>query len=85
VANPRKLRLIYANKRKADEIDAENLARLARVDPKLRYLGCRPRGFGLSACGRKRHAAATSLLVERQRRRSRRTSGAVTTRACSWG
>jgi transposase len=37
VANPRKLRLIYANKRKTDEIDAENLARLARVDPKLLY------------------------------------------------
>jgi transposase len=28
-ANARKLRLIYANKRKTDEIDAENLARLA--------------------------------------------------------
>src|SRR5215210_2450426 len=37
VANARKLRLIYANKHKTDEIDAENLARLARVDPKLLY------------------------------------------------
>jgi transposase len=37
VANSRKLRLIYSNKRKTDEIDAENLARLARVDPKLLY------------------------------------------------
>jgi transposase len=37
VANPRKLRLIYANKQKTDQIDAENLARLARVDPKLLY------------------------------------------------
>ena len=37
VANARKLRLIYANKQKTDEIDAENLARLARVDPKLLY------------------------------------------------
>jgi transposase len=35
VANARKLRLIYANKRKTDKIDAENLARLARVDPRL--------------------------------------------------
>jgi transposase len=35
VANARKLRLIYANKQKTDEVDAENLARLARVDPKL--------------------------------------------------
>ena len=32
-----RLRLIYANKRKTDEVDAENLARLARVDPKLLY------------------------------------------------
>jgi transposase len=37
VANARKLRLIYANKQKTEEIDAENLARLARVDPKLLY------------------------------------------------
>ena len=37
VANPRKMRLIYSNKRKTDEIDAENLARLARLDPKLLY------------------------------------------------
>ena len=37
VANPRKTRLIYSNKRKNDEIDAENLARLARLDPKLLY------------------------------------------------
>jgi transposase len=35
VANARKLRLIHQNKRKTDKIDAENLARLARVDPKL--------------------------------------------------
>jgi transposase len=37
VANPRKLGLIYANRRKTDEVDAENLARLARLDPKLLY------------------------------------------------
>ena len=37
VANSRKLRLIYANKQKTDEVDAENLARLARLDPKLLY------------------------------------------------
>jgi transposase len=37
VANARKLRLIFANKRKTDEVDAQNLARLARVDPKLLY------------------------------------------------
>ena len=33
----RKLRLIYANKRKTDEVDAENLASLARLDSKLLY------------------------------------------------
>jgi transposase len=37
VANSRKTRLIYANRRKTDEVDAENLARLARLDPKLLY------------------------------------------------
>jgi transposase len=37
VANSRKTRLIYSNKRKTDETDAENLARLASVDPKLLY------------------------------------------------
>jgi transposase len=37
VADALKTRLIYANKRKTNEIEAENLARLARVDPKLLY------------------------------------------------
>ncbi len=35
VANARKLRLIYADGRKSDRLDAENLARIARLDPKL--------------------------------------------------
>ena len=35
VANPRKLRLIYENQRKSDRVDAEYLARIARLDPKL--------------------------------------------------
>jgi transposase len=35
VANPRKTRLIYGQGRKTDKLDAEKLARLARVDPKL--------------------------------------------------
>ena len=35
VANPRKLRLIYQNDKKSDRVDAESLARLARVDPHL--------------------------------------------------
>jgi len=35
VANTRKVRLIYGEGRKTDRIDAEKLARLARLDPKL--------------------------------------------------
>lgn len=35
VANPRKVRLIAQSRRKTDQRDAEILARLARVDPKL--------------------------------------------------
>jgi len=35
VANARKLRLIYENDRKSDRVDAEYLARLARLDPRL--------------------------------------------------
>jgi transposase len=35
VANARKTRLIYAEGRKNDRLDAENLARLARLDPRL--------------------------------------------------
>jgi transposase len=37
VANPRKTRLIYGDKRKTDKLDAQKLARLARVDPELLY------------------------------------------------
>jgi transposase len=37
VANPRKTRLIYGDKRKTDELDAQKLARLARADPELLY------------------------------------------------
>jgi transposase len=35
VANPRKLRLIYENQHRSDRVDAEYLARVARLDPKL--------------------------------------------------
>lgn len=35
VANPRKLRAIYDNDNKSDHVDAEQLARFARMDPKL--------------------------------------------------
>ncbi len=35
VANARKLELIYGGGRKNDRLDAENLARLARLDPRL--------------------------------------------------
>ena len=35
VANPRKVRAIYANTRKSDQNDARMIARLARFDPQL--------------------------------------------------
>lgn len=35
VANPRRVRLIYASDSKTDKVDAETLARVARLDPKL--------------------------------------------------
>ena len=35
VANARQVKLIYAGDRKSDRVDAEQLARLARLDPKL--------------------------------------------------
>jgi len=35
VANPRKLRAIYKNERKCDEIDAAMPAKIARLDPAL--------------------------------------------------
>ncbi len=35
VANPRKLRMIYQNDTKNDRLDAEQLARVARMDPSL--------------------------------------------------
>ena len=37
VANPRKLRAIYASDRKSDKNDAHILARIARLDPALLY------------------------------------------------
>lgn len=37
VANARKLRMIYQNDSKNDRVDAEQLARVARMDPKLLY------------------------------------------------
>lgn len=37
VANPRQTRLIYGDKRKTDKLDAQKLARLARIDPELLY------------------------------------------------
>jgi transposase len=37
VANPRRVRAIYENDTKSDRVDAEMLARVARMDPKLLY------------------------------------------------
>ena len=35
VANPRKLRFIYQNRKKGDKVDARSLARVGRLDPEL--------------------------------------------------
>ena len=51
VANARKVRLIYGKGRKTDKLDAESLARLARVDPKLLY-PLKHRGEGSQAPSR---------------------------------
>jgi len=56
VANPRKLRLISENDSKGDPVDAELLARLARVDPKL-----------LSPIRHRSEAHARALAVVRAR------------------
>lgn len=40
VANPRRVALIYAEHTKCDEIDAETLARLGRLDPQLLHPIC---------------------------------------------
>jgi transposase len=37
IANSRKMRLICADKRKTDKLDARKLARLARADPELLF------------------------------------------------
>jgi transposase len=37
VANARRVRLIYANDAKNDKVDAETLARVGRLDPKLLF------------------------------------------------
>lgn len=56
VANPRKLRLIYRNDRKSDRVDAEYLARIGRLDPKL-----------LSPVHHRGEAAQAALAVLRSR------------------
>ena len=38
VANARKLRIIFQSDSKTDRLDAEQLARVARIDPRLLYL-----------------------------------------------
>jgi transposase len=56
VANPRRLRMIYENDSKSDEVDAEQLARVARLDPSLLH-GIEHRkhstrvDLGLGVCG----------------------------------
>jgi len=56
VANPRRLRLIYASDRKDDRVDAEYLARVGRLDPRL-----------LGAITHRGAAAQAALAVLRSR------------------
>ncbi len=56
VANPRKVRAIYDNDNKSDRVDAEQLARFARMDPKL-----------LSPIAHRSMAARADLAVLRSR------------------
>ena len=57
MANPRKVRLITQSVKKNDRMDAEQLARLARVDPKLlapiRHRGAEAQGWRSSGPERK--------------------------------
>jgi transposase len=48
LANPRRLRLIYENRKKSDRVDAQYLARLARLDPEL-LAPIEPRGQQVQA------------------------------------
>src|ERR1700751_3358504 len=48
VANARKVRLIGESRKKDDRLDAQTLARLARIDPELLYRGEAPRRAGKS-------------------------------------
>jgi transposase len=66
VANPRKLRLIYDERRKSDRLDAEKLARLGRLDPHL-----------LSAVTHRSQEAAEDLAVLRARDALVRTRSAM--------
>ena len=56
VANARKLRMIYENDQKDDRVDAEMLARVARLDPKL-----------LAPIQHRGEAARSKLVVVRSR------------------
>jgi len=71
VANSRKLRLIYENRRKSDKVDALYLARVARLDPRLLW-PVRHRGAGAQkdmTLLRSRHAlvASRTLLINHAR------------------
>ena len=79
VANARKVRLIYGEGRKNDKLDAEKLARLARVDSKLlalvKYRGERSQAHLAPALGPVLKTIAT--LTERIRGYDRNLEGAA--------
>jgi transposase len=85
VANPRRLRLIYENSRKADEADAEHLARLARLDPQLlspiRHRGPEAQAHLTVIRSRDSLVRARTLLINHVRGSAKSTGARL--RACS--
>lgn len=87
VANARKLRMIYQNESKDDGVDAESLARVARMDPKLlrpiRHRGQRAQQDLAMLRSRAALVRARTMLVNHVRGSVKSFGGRVKT--CSTG
>lgn len=68
VANARKLRAVYDNERKCDEVDARMLARIARLDPELlkpiRHISQQARADRMVLTTRDRLVGARTSLIQ---------------------
>jgi len=73
VANARKVRRIGESRKKDDRLDAQTLARLARIDPELLYPVHRAKRIAPRECGWKHgdsgHSAGDKNLVQQSQRR----------------